>query len=127
MTNDTDIIALRQPKPVDDPLTEIARDGTCWMLAAVLGAEADTCVAQHGEDVLPDRRQRGVRHGHWPERPIQTGIGALDARRRTVRDRAAGRATLPSWPRSHRKPPCSAAGSIRSCDCGSGRSAIAAA
>lgn len=27
MTNDTDIIALRQPESVDDLLTEIARDG----------------------------------------------------------------------------------------------------
>ncbi|GGD30255.1 hypothetical protein GCM10011358_12870 [Sinisalibacter lacisalsi] len=34
MTNDTDIIALRQPEYVDDPLTEIARDGARRMLAA---------------------------------------------------------------------------------------------
>ena len=90
MTNDTDIIALRQPETVDDPLTEIARDGARRMLAAALRAEADAFVTQHAQEVLPDGRQRVVRHGHGPERSIQTGIGALDMRRPKVRDRAAG-------------------------------------
>ncbi len=61
MESDTDIIALRQPESVDDPLTEIARDGARRMLAAALRAEADTFVAQHAEDVLPNGRQRVVR------------------------------------------------------------------
>jgi len=111
MTNDTDIIALRQPESVDDPLTEIARDGARRMLAAALRAEADAFVAQHAEEVLPDGRQRIVRHGYGPERSIQTGIGALDLRRPKVRDRAAGpvdekvrfsSAILPKWARRSR-------------------------
>jgi transposase-like protein len=109
MKNDTDIIALRQPESVDDPLTEIARDGARRMLAAALRAEADTFVAQHSEETLPDGRQRVVRHGHGPERSIQTGIGALGVRRPKVRDRAANvadekkirftSAILPKWAR----------------------------
>jgi hypothetical protein len=79
MTNNTDIITLRQPESVGDPLTEIARDGARRMLAAALRAEADAFVVQHAEQTLPDGRQRVVRHGHWPERSIQTGIGAIDA------------------------------------------------
>lgn len=111
MTKDTDIIALRQPGSVDDPLTEIARDGARRMLAAALRAEADAFVAQHAEEVLPDGRQRVVRHGYGPERSIQTGIGALDVRRPKVRDRAAGpadekvrfsSAILPKWARRSR-------------------------
>jgi len=111
MNNDTDIIALRQPESVDDPLTEIARDGARRMLAAALRAEADAFVAQHVEEVLPDGRQRVVRHGYGPERSIQTGIGALDVRRPKVRDRAAGQdedkirftsAILPKWARRSR-------------------------
>ena len=111
MTNNTDIIALRQPESVDDPLTEIARDGARRMLAAALRAEADAFVAQHAEEVLPDGRQRIVRHGYGPERSIQTGIGALDVRRPKVRDRAAGpadekvrfsSAILPKWARRSR-------------------------
>jgi transposase-like protein len=79
------------------------------MLAAALRAEADTFVAQHAEEALPDGRQRVVRHGHGPERSIQTGIGALDVRRPKVRDRAADvadekkirftSAILPKWAR----------------------------
>ena len=111
MTKDTDIIALRQPGSVDDPLTEIARDGARRMLAAALRAEAEAFVAQHAEEVLPDGRQRVVRHGYGPERSIQTGIGALDVRRPKVRDRAAGpadekvrfsSAILPKWARRSR-------------------------
>jgi len=92
MKNDTDIIALRQPKSVDEPLTEIARDGARRMLAAALRAEADAFVAQHAEEVLPDGRQRVVRHGYGPERRIQTGIGELDVRRPKVRDTSAPQA-----------------------------------
>ena len=112
MTNDTDIIALRQPESVDDPLTEIARDGARRMLAAALRAEADAFVAQHAEEVLPDGRQRVVRHGYGPERRIQTGIGALDVRRPKVRDRGGEDSTenkirfssaiLPKWARRSR-------------------------
>jgi len=89
MKNATDIIALRQPESVDDPLTEIARDGARRMLAAALRAKADAFVAQHAEEMLPDGRQRVVRHGYGPERSIQTGIGALDVRRPKVRYRFA--------------------------------------
>ena len=111
MTNDTDIIALRQPESVDDPLTEIARNGARRMLAAALRAEADAFVAQHAEEVLPDGRQRIVRHGYGPERRIQTGIGALNVRRPKVRDRSAApddekvrftSAILPKWARRSR-------------------------
>ena len=108
MTNDTEIIALRQPESVDDPLTEIARDGARRMLAAALRAEADAFIDQYSKEVLPYGRQRVVRHGYGPERSVQTGIGALDVRRPKVRDRAAGSddekvrftsAILPKWAR----------------------------
>jgi hypothetical protein len=71
MKKDTDFIALRQPGSVDDPPTDIARDGACRMLAAALRAEADAFVAQYSEEVLPDGRQLVVRRGYGPERSIQ--------------------------------------------------------
>jgi putative transposase len=37
---------------------------------------------------LPDGRDRVVRHGHGPQRAIQTGIGSIEVRRAKVRDRA---------------------------------------
>ena len=88
MREDTDIIELRQPHSVDDPLTEIAREGARRMLAAALRAEADAFVEDLARDRLPDGRQRVVRHGYGPEREIQTGIGGLVVRRPKVRDRA---------------------------------------
>jgi hypothetical protein len=47
------------------------------MLAKVLMAEADAFVAQWEDLKLPDGRDRVVRHGHGPQRAIQTGIGPL--------------------------------------------------
>ena len=89
MKDDTSVIPLRQPDSVEDPLTEIAREGARRMLAAALQAEVEAFVEQFCEEQLPDGRQRVVRHGYGPERVIQTGIGALEVRRPKVRDRAA--------------------------------------
>lgn len=109
MEDDTTITPLHQPGSIEDPLTELAREGARRMLAAALRAEADAFVAQHAEETFPDGRQRVVRHGYGPERSIQTGIGALDVRRPKVRDRAADvssemkirftSAILPRWAR----------------------------
>ena len=78
MKDDTSVIPLRQPDSVEDPLTEIAREGARRMLAAALQAEVEAFVEKFCEERLPDGRQRIVRHGYGPERVIQTGIGALN-------------------------------------------------
>jgi putative transposase len=87
MLRDSTVIAFRQPDAVDDPLTELAREGARRMLAQVLIAEADAFVAQWKDLQLPDGRDRIVRHGHGPHRAIQTGVGAVEVRRAKVRDR----------------------------------------
>ncbi len=112
MKDDTSVIALRQPDSVEDPLTEIALEGARRMLAAALQAEAEAFVEQFCEELLPDGRQRVVRHGYGPERVIQTGIGALEVKRPKVRDRAANAESgekvrfsshiLPRWARRSR-------------------------
>lgn len=89
MKNDTTVLPFRQSETVVDPLTELAREGARRMLAEALKAEADAFVASFAEERLEDGRQRIVRHGHGPERQIQTGIGALDVQRPKVRDRLA--------------------------------------
>ncbi len=88
MNEDTSIVELRQPGAVDDPLTEIAREGARRMLASALEAEVEAFLDRHADDRLPDGRRRVVRHGHGPERSIQTGIGALEVGRPKGRDRA---------------------------------------
>ena len=84
----TTVVPFRQVDSVDDPLTEIAREGARRMLAVAMGVEADAFVAQHSGVALPDGRQRVVRHGHGPMRRIQTGVGPLEVQRPKVRDRA---------------------------------------
>ncbi len=88
MKDDTSVIRLRQPESIDDPLTEIAREGARLMLASALEAELGAFLEDLSGERLPDGRQRVVRHGHGPEREIQTGIGPLAVRRPKVRDRA---------------------------------------
>ena len=89
MNEDTTVLPFRQLGKIEDPLTEIAREGARRMLAEMLKAEADAFVAQFADERLEDGRQRVVRHGSGPERQIQTGIGPLDVQRPKVRDRAA--------------------------------------
>ena len=43
----------------------------------MLIAEADAFVSQWKDWKLPDGRDRVVRHGHGPERAIQTGVGPV--------------------------------------------------
>ena len=90
MKEDTTVIPFRHADSVEDPLTELAREGARRMLAEALKAEADAFVASFADELLSDGRQRVVRHGYGPERSIQTGIGAIDVRRPKVRDRALG-------------------------------------
>jgi len=88
MEKTTTVVPFRQVDSVDDPLTEIAREGARRMLAVAMGVEADAFVAQHSGVALPDGRQRVVRHGHGPMRRIQNGAGPLEAAAPQVRDRA---------------------------------------
>jgi len=108
MSRDSTVIPFRQPDAIDDPLTELAREGARRMLAQALIAEADAFVAQWKDVKLPDGRDRIVRHGHGPQRTIQTGVGPVEVRRAKVRDRGeAGAAEkicfsssiLPKWAR----------------------------
>src|SRR5271167_4651378 len=88
MSRDTNVLQFRQPDAVNDPLSELAREGARRILAQALIAEADAFVALWKDVKLPDGRDRIVRHGHGPERAIQTGIGPVAVRRAKVRDRA---------------------------------------
>lgn len=112
MKDDTSIIPFRQPESIEDPLTEIAREGARRMLAMAMEAEVTGFLEQFAEERLPDGRRRVVRHGHGPEGEIQTGIGPLAVRRPKVRDRAQDRDVservrftshiLPRWARRSR-------------------------
>jgi putative transposase len=108
MTSNTTVVPLRQPDEVDDPLTAILRSGARRLLAQAIEAEAEAFLAAMKGVPLPDGRERLVRHGHGPERQVQTGIGPVAVRRVKLRDRSPGTAAerirftssiLPRWAR----------------------------
>src|SRR4051794_12662246 len=111
MTSDSTVVPLRQPGEVDDPLTAILRSGARRLLAQAIEAEAKAFLAAMKGARLPDGRERVVRHGHAPERVVQTGIGPVPVRRAKLRDRSADEggerirftsAILPRWARRTR-------------------------
>jgi putative transposase len=108
MTSSSTVVSLRQPDEVDDPLTAILRSGARRLLAQAVEAEAEAFLAEMKGARLADGRDRVVRHGHGPERLVQTGIGPVPVRRAKLRDRGAGggaerirftSAILPRWAR----------------------------
>jgi transposase-like protein len=88
------------------------RDGARRLLAQAIEAEAETFLSVMKDERLSDGRARLVRHGHGPQRTIQTGIGPLAVRRAKLRDRGAAEAgaegitftsaILPKWARRTR-------------------------
>ena len=108
MNEDTSIVRLRQPEEIDDPLTALLRSGARQLLEQAIEAEVAAFLAAGKDLKLADGRDRLVRHGHGPERVIQTGIGPVEVQRVKVRDRAPGlagerirfsSARLPRWAR----------------------------
>jgi transposase-like protein len=111
MTSDSTVVPLRQLDAVEDPLTAVLRSGARRLLAQAIEAEADAFLATMKGIQLPDGRDRLVRHGHGPERLVQTGIGPVAVQRVRLRDRGADEAgerirftsaILPRWARRTR-------------------------
>ncbi len=112
MTSSSTVVPLRQPDEIDDPLTAVLRAGARRLLAQAIEAEADAFLALMKGERLPDGRERVVRHGHGPERQVQTGIGPVEVQRVKLRDRGESEtgaerirftsAILPRWARRTR-------------------------
>ena len=108
MTKNSTVVPLRQPEVVNDPLTAVLRSGARRLLSQAIEAEAEAFLALMKGVQLPDGRDRVVRHGHAPERSVETGIGPVKVQRVKLRDRGAGAvserirftsAILPRWSR----------------------------
>lgn len=111
MEQHSNVVRLRQPDAIDDPLTEVLRAGARQLLAQAVELEVEAFLAERAGLKLPDGRARLVRHGHAPEREVQTGIGAVAVARPKVRDRGAAEgedrirftsSILPRWARRTR-------------------------
>ena len=88
MTKDT-VVAFRAPEGFSpDPLTDLLRQGARDLIAQAVEAELNAFLTAHADQTDEAGRRRLVRHGHLPEREVQTGIGAVPVKVPRVRDRA---------------------------------------
>lgn len=102
---ENNVTALVQPGEFDDPLHEVVRNGARQLLAQAVEAEVEQFLAEYADLKTDEGRRRVVRHGHLPERQIQTGIGAVAVKKPRVRDRGTSKddrikytsAILPSY------------------------------
>ncbi|WP_457651145.1 IS256 family transposase [Rhodocaloribacter sp.] len=74
---------------VDDPLTELLRQGARKLIEEALHAELDLMLERVAHLRDEQGRRRVVRNGYLPERPVQTGIGLVTVKVPRVRDRAS--------------------------------------
>ena len=85
------LIELKNPEPfVDDPITEILRNGAKKLLAEALEAEIAGFLSQYADLKDDQGRMRVTRNGYLPEREIQTGIGPVPAKAPRIRDHRPG-------------------------------------
>ena len=80
MTKDT-VAAFRAPTGFSpDPLTDLLRQDARDLIAQAVEAELNAFLAflaVHADQTDAAGRRRLVRHGHLPEREVQSGIGAV--------------------------------------------------
>ena len=82
------LIEFKKPEAcVDDPISDILRQGARRLLTAALEAEIQGFLQQYKEITDDKGCQRVVRNGYLPEREIQTGIGQVSVRAPRIRDR----------------------------------------
>jgi transposase-like protein len=87
MTQDN-VIDLKKPESfIDDPITDILRNGARKLLVQALEVEIENFLSQYSNLYDNDGRQRITRNGYLPEREIQTGIGQVPVRAPRIRDR----------------------------------------
>ena len=66
MDENSSVVRLRLPDEIDDPLTNILRNGARRLLTQAVELEAEAFLATMKDLRLPDGRGRVVRHGRMP-------------------------------------------------------------
>lgn len=73
---------------VDDPLTDLLRNGARKLIEEAVHAELEVLLASKENLRDEQGRRRVVRNGFLPERPLQTGIGEVTVKVPRIRDRS---------------------------------------
>ena len=81
----SNVLGIQNPETVD-LVTQLIRDGAVRLIAEAIELEVETFINAVSEK-LSDGRSRVVRNGYLPERPIMTGVGAVNVKVPRVRDR----------------------------------------
>ena len=77
MTKDT-VVTFRAPEGISpNPLTDLLWQGARDLIAQAVEAELNAFLMAHADQTDGSGRRRLVRHGHLPEREVQTGIGSV--------------------------------------------------
>ena len=72
------VAAFRAPEGFSlDPLTDLLRHGARALIAQAVEAELARFLSVHANRTDAAGRRRLARHGHLPEREVQTGIGSV--------------------------------------------------
>jgi len=87
--NKDNVVAIKKPERfVDDPISDILRQGARDLLAHALEVEIEIFLNQYKDLRDETGLQRIVRNGYLPERQIQTGIGPVPVEVPRTRDRS---------------------------------------
>lgn len=83
----SNVVQLKQPELINDPLTELLRNGAKNLISKAVEAELGELLAQFS-DLQINGKQSVVRNGYLPQRQIQTGLGNVDVKIPKIRDRS---------------------------------------
>lgn len=75
-------------KRLEDPLTEVLRQGAKELIRKAVEAELSEMLSTYSDVRLLDGRPAVVRNGYLPARQLQTGIGEIEVQVPKVRDRS---------------------------------------
>ncbi len=82
MNETSNIVALRQPDEIDDPLTNILRSGARQLLSQAVEIEVEAFLATVKDLKLADGRARVVRHGYGPAQRLRPALARSRSRGR---------------------------------------------
>lgn len=86
----------RQSGTLDDPLTQLLREGSRNLLQQAIELELQSELSRYQNELDELGRARVVRSGHHPERKIQTGIGPVTVKVPKIRARSGKPVTFHS-------------------------------
>jgi len=88
--SEDNVVGLRRPETdgVEDPLTELVRNGARKLIEQALEAELAELLSQHAGRRDPQGRAAVVRNGYLPEREVLTGVGPVSVKVPKVRSRS---------------------------------------